>query len=305
MACAGFAPTRCVPFVASCCTSHCSLPSQCATVDRVEGLQNLLVGAQAQRAQEDRSQELALAVDAHVERVLLVVLELHPRSAVGNDLAQEVGAVVRGLEKHTGRPVQLRNNHALRAVHDERAVRRHQRNVAEEDFLLLDVADGLVAGLGVLVVDGQADRHLQRRREGHAALFALLLVVLQLQAHGVAALVAEVRRVLVVGAALLAEHVAGQERIGNHHRAAMHAGRAQVVQALQVAALALPVADREVHEVQLRDAAEVGNRKDRHKHRLQPRVVALVGQLVHLQEPLVAAALHFNQVGNLGGSGNL
>ena len=69
-------------------------------VNGVESLQDLLVGAQAQSAQEDGSQELALAVDAHVERVLLVVLELHPRAAVGNDLAQEVGAVVRGLKKH-------------------------------------------------------------------------------------------------------------------------------------------------------------------------------------------------------------
>ena len=274
-------------------------------VDGVEGLENLLVGTQPQRAQEDRSQELALAVDAHVERVLLVVLELHPRAAIGNDLAQEIGAVVGGLEEDARRAVQLRHDHALGAVHDEGAVRRHQRNIAEEDFLLLDVADGLVAGLGVLVVDGQPHGHLERRGEGHAALFALLLVVLQLQAHRIAALVAEVGRVLVVGAALLAEHVAGQEGIGNDHGAAMHAGRAQVVQALQVSALALPVADREVDEVQLRDAAEVGNRENRHKHRLQSRVVALVGQLVHLQEPLVGAALHFDQVGNLGCGGNL
>ena len=201
--------------------------------------------------------------------------------------------------------MQLRDNHALRAVHDERAVRRHQGNIAEEHFLFFNIADSLVAGFGVLVVDGQAHRHLQRRRERHAPLLALLLVVFQLQAYRVAALVAEVGRVLVVGAALLAKHVAGHEGIGDHHGAAMHARRAQVVQPLQVAALALPVADGEVDEVQLRDAAEVGDRENRHKHRLQAVVVPLVGQLVHLQEPLVAAALHFNQVGNLGGSGNL
>jgi len=201
--------------------------------------------------------------------------------------------------------VQLRNDHALGAIDDEGAVGRHEGNVAEENFLLLDVADGLVAGLGVLVVDGEADGDLERRGESHAAFFALLLVVLELQADGVAALVAEVGRVLVVSAALLAEHVAGQEGIGNHHCPAMDAGRAQVVQALQVAALALPVADRIVHEVQLRDAPEVGNGKHRHEYGLEPRVVALVGQLVHLQEPLVGAALHFDEVRNLGGSGNL
>jgi hypothetical protein len=274
-------------------------------IDGVEGPENLFVGAQPQGAQEDGSQKLALAVDAHVERVLLVEFELHPRAAIGNDLAQKVGAVVGGLKKHAGRTVQLRNDHALGAVHDERPVGRHQRNVAEENLLFFNVADGLVAGLGVLVVNRQAHGDLERRGEGHAPLLALLLVVFQLQAHRVAALVAEVGRVLVVGAALLAEHVAGQEGIGDDHGPAMHAGRAQVVQSLQVAALALPVADREVHEVELRDAAEIDNGEDRHKHRLQPGVVALVRQLVHLQEPLVGAPLHFDQVGNLGCGGNL
>ncbi len=271
----------------------------------VEGLQNLFVRTQSQRAQEDGAQELALAVDADIQRVLLVILKLHPRSAVRNDLAQEVGAVVRRLKEDARRAVQLRNNHALRAVHDKGAIRRHQRNIAEEHFLLLDVADRLGASLRVLVINGQADRDLQRRGERHAALFALLLVVLQLQAHRVAALVAEIRRVLVVVAALLAEHFAGKERVRDHHGAAMHACRTQVVQPFQVAALALPVADREIHEVQLRNAAEIGDGENGNEHRLQARVVALVGQLVHLQKPLIGTALHFNQVRNLGCSGNL
>ena len=48
----------------------------------------------------------------------------------------------------------------------------------------------------------------------HAALLALRHVVLQLQADRVAALVAERDDVLVERAALMAEHVAGMERIG-------------------------------------------------------------------------------------------
>ena len=79
--------------------------------------------------------------------------------------------------------MQLRNDDALGAVDDERAVLGHQRNFAEEDFLLLDVADGLVAGLRVLVVNRQADGDFQRSGVGHAALFALRHVVFQLQAH--------------------------------------------------------------------------------------------------------------------------
>ena len=73
-----------------------------------------------------------------------VVFELDPRSAVRNDLPEEVGACSAVIEEHAGRAVQLADNHALGAVDDERAVLGHQRNFAEVDFLLLDVANGLV-----------------------------------------------------------------------------------------------------------------------------------------------------------------
>src|SRR5262249_23598218 len=122
-------------------------------VDRIEGLQDLLVGTQTKSAQEDGSQELALAVDTDVESALLVVLELHPAAAVRNDLAEEVGAVVRRLEEDAGRTVQLRDDDALGAIHDKGAVCRHKRYVAKEDLLLLHVAQSLHARLRVLVVD--------------------------------------------------------------------------------------------------------------------------------------------------------
>ena len=279
--------------------------AQSDAIDGVERAQNVLVGAQSQRPQEDASQELALAVDAHVQDVLLVVLELDPRTAVRNDLAQEVGAVVRGLEEHARRAVQLADDHALGAVDDEGAVLRHQRNVAEEDFLLLHVADGAVAGLRVLVVDREPHGDLQRRGVRHAALFALGHVVLQLQAHRVAALVAEIGRVGVVRAALGAEHVAQVERIGLDRRTAVAAGGAQVVQPLEVAALALPVADGELDEVELRHVAEVGDGKDRLEHRLQSRIVTLARQRIHLQEAVVGTLLHLDEVRNLDGRRNL
>ncbi len=82
---------------------------------------------------------------------------------------------------------------------------------------------------------------LQRRRVGHPALFAFVHVIFQLQAHRVAALVAEVRSVRVVGAALRAEHIAGMKRVGDDGVSAILTSGAQVMQALQVAALALPV----------------------------------------------------------------
>ena len=49
-------------------------------VDGVEGAQDLFVALEAEGAEEDGAEELALAVDADVEGVLLVVLELDPAS---------------------------------------------------------------------------------------------------------------------------------------------------------------------------------------------------------------------------------
>jgi hypothetical protein len=116
---------------------------------------------------------------------------------------------------------------------------------------------------------------------------------------GIAALVAESRRVLVERAALRAEHVAGLVRIRYDRSAAIAAGGAQVVQAAQMAALALPVSDRVVHEIQLREAAKILNRKHRGEHRLQAGIFALARQQIHLQKPLIGLLLHVDQVRNL------
>ena len=119
-------------------------PFSAQLVDRVERAQDLVGAAQAERAQEHRRQELALAVDADVEQVLRVVLELHPRAAVRDDL-RDVERLVFRVEERARRPVQLADDDALGAVDDERAVVAHQRDVAEVDLLLLDVADRLDA----------------------------------------------------------------------------------------------------------------------------------------------------------------
>ena len=60
---------------------------------RVELAKDLFVSRQAERAQEDRAEELALAVDADVEDVLLVVLELHPGAAVRDDLGRKCAPI--------------------------------------------------------------------------------------------------------------------------------------------------------------------------------------------------------------------
>src|SRR5205085_3684088 len=121
--------------------------------------------------------ELPLPVDADAEEALRVDLELHPGAAVRDDLPdQRVRALLR--EEDAGRAVELRDDDALRAVDDERAVLRHQGDLAEVDLLLLDVADRpllrrALAGRSVLlVVHLEAERDLGRHGVRHPALLA-------------------------------------------------------------------------------------------------------------------------------------
>jgi hypothetical protein len=103
--------------------------------------------------QEHRGVHLAAAVDADVEQVLVVELEVEPRAPVRDDagrveqLARRVGLALVVVEEHARRTVELRHDHALGAVDDEGAVVGHQRDLAEVDLLLLRVAERLVSGL--------------------------------------------------------------------------------------------------------------------------------------------------------------
>src|SRR5712692_3689628 len=74
------------------------------------------------------------------------------------------------------------------------------------------------------------------------------------------------------------------------------ASRAEVVQAFQVAALALPVADRVIHELELAHAAKIGNRKNGIEYSLQARVVPFIREKIHLQKALIGTLLHFDQI---------
>src|SRR5271166_2902582 len=196
--------------------------------------------------------------------------------------------------------MQLRNDDALGAIDDERTVLSHQRNFTEENFLLFNVANRFVSGLGIFVVDRKPDRDLQRRRVRHAALFALRDLILQLQCHGIAAAVAERHYVLVERTALVAQDVAGVEWIGSNLRSAIRiaANCAEMMQAFQVAALALPVADGIIDKLELAQAAEIGDREDGTKDALQTAVFTFLGEQVHLQEALVRTLLHFDEVRN-------
>ena len=149
----------------------------------VEGVEDFLAG-QAKRVQQRGDRQLALAVDADVDDVLGVELEVEPAAAVRDDaggeeiLAAGVGLAAVVVEQHARRAVHLADDDALGAVDDEGAVHRHERHVAHVDVLLLDIDDRLGLGVGIDLEGGQAQRHAHRRGIGQPALAALVGVVL-------------------------------------------------------------------------------------------------------------------------------
>src|SRR3954447_22394791 len=120
-----------------------------------------------ERAQERRDRELALPVDTRVDDALLVDLELEPRATRGHEVGREdlLGRVLRLHQVGAGAAHELRHDHALGAVDDERPPLGHHREVAHEDRLLADLAR--------LLVD-EADRHRERSLVGQVLLTALL-----------------------------------------------------------------------------------------------------------------------------------
>src|SRR5439155_3370185 len=136
------------------------------------------LGRIAEGLQQDRHRHLAAPVDAEEHDVLGIELEIEPRAAVRDDARgeQQLAARVRlaavVLEEHPRRAVQLRHDHPLGAVDDERTRGRHERNLAHVDLLLLHFLGGRLGRL--LVHDHEAHLRAQRARIGQAALLALL-----------------------------------------------------------------------------------------------------------------------------------
>jgi cell division protein FtsL len=95
------------------------------------------------------------------------------------NLAGRVGLALVVIEEDAWRSVQLAHHNALRAVDDEGTGVGHQRNLAEIDFLLLNVAHHTLAAFA-RVVDHELRGHLDRGRVGHSALTTFFGVVLRL-----------------------------------------------------------------------------------------------------------------------------
>ena len=188
----------------------------------------------------------------------MVIFKLDPGAPIGNDLGhKELSA----FEENSRRAMQLRNNDPLSAVDDECAVVSHQWNFTKEDFFFFNVANRFDVRVGVFVVNGKTDLDLQRHAVAHAALLAFLLIVFVFQAHRLAAIRTKLRPYGIEGAAHMAQCFAGTERIDLDIRAAALTSGAQVFQAFQIAALALPVTDLILDEIERSRLAKIGNRK--------------------------------------------
>jgi hypothetical protein len=180
---AGLAPRHCSATNGICQPSP-ALPDDAPGDLSVEVVEHLLV-IEAERVEQRGHRQLALAVDADVDDVLGVELEVEPRAAVRDhprgeqELARGVGLAAVVVEQHARRTVHLADDHALGAVDDEGAVLGHERHVAHVDVLLLDIEHGAGLGLGVDLEHDQPQRDLHRRRVSDAALAALGGVVLR------------------------------------------------------------------------------------------------------------------------------
>ena len=155
--------------------SRCDVAVIGVVVNLGELLQDFVIGAEADRAQQHGDGQLALAIHLHRNDVALAGLELQPRAAIRDHLGvaeTPIGdAIFLHGEINARGSDQLADDHALGPVNDEGAVFRHQREIAHEDVL-----GGNLAGLAI----DQLDAHPQRGGEGHVTVPALRLGVLGL-----------------------------------------------------------------------------------------------------------------------------
>jgi len=241
------APTRWYPLVRP-AALPISLRRQRAAGPLCKGFK--ISSSSAAKARAGRSSQ-KLRLRSYERKLFFVVLEFHPQFAIGKS-SPESSAFWPSRKTHRGRPCNCETI-TVPCVHDERAVRLI-KEYRRKHLLLFNVADGFVAGLRSLC-RCQAHRNLQRPRT--------FIPVLRTPAGRTSTAGSPGRRTCCrspacscCSAALLAKHVA-------HMNGSVITMAPQCTQAVRrwcspsVAALALPVADGEVDEVQLRDAAEV------------------------------------------------
>ena len=129
--------------------------------------------------------DLSSPIDPGEQEILVVELEIEPRSPIRDD-ATGVDLLAcradrrrdRRVVEDAGRAMQLGDDDALRSVDDEGSLLRHHGDFPEIDLLLLHIADRLRSP--AVVPGDESNRHLERSRIGHSAREAILHVVFRL-----------------------------------------------------------------------------------------------------------------------------
>ena len=267
-------------------------------VGLVEQADDILVRTEAQRPQKNRGQEFFLPVEPDVEVVFRVILELDPGPPVRDDFA-DVEAFVLGLpEKDARRPLELADDDPFDAVENERALLRHQGDVAEVDFLLFDVFEPFRFRGEIFFPGNQLHFELERHRIGIALLDTFLGRILHLEPDPVPAVFAERELDLPRGAAVRTDFLLGHLDVRREVRAAGAAFGPGVFHSLEPPALAFPVAYGIAEEFQFRRFLEIGYREDVLEGRLEPDLLPFLRQEVHLKVLVVGAPLDVQEVGH-------
>src|SRR4029079_12595036 len=143
-------------------------------VDGGEQRSDLVVLLVADRAEQGRRRDLALAIDLDPELILAARLELEPGAAVRDDLGAEQhptrGGILGLAVIDARRADELAHDDALGSVDDERALVGHPRLVTHVDPLALDLAR---------LLDEELDVDVERLAERQVLRPALLLGVLR------------------------------------------------------------------------------------------------------------------------------
>ena len=115
----------------------------------------------------------ATAVNTEKQDIFRIELKIQPGTAIRNDarrkeqLARTMRFAAIMFKKGPRRTVQLRNDHALRTIDNERARRRHERNFTHVHFLLFDFFNRIRR---FAIHDDQTHPGTQRRGKSQAAL---------------------------------------------------------------------------------------------------------------------------------------
>jgi hypothetical protein len=162
-------------------------------IGQAEDLQDVLVALKTDGTQQGGHGQLLLAVDVGVHHAVDVRSEFYPGPFERDDPgAVQLGPVGMSAlaEEHTRGAVQLAHDHTLGAVHDERALRGHVRDLAQID-VLHDGLEILVLWIGAV----ELQLGLQRHAVGKAALDAFVDAV----ARGIDEIIEELQHELVAG----------------------------------------------------------------------------------------------------------